>query len=172
MPAPSPQFSVPLAKREKLGPEAMPQWWHPGRVDAQGPPESFAEQLAAFDPDLRVTWNPLIERWQVWTRAPRVTYHLCPGWRLLFVHRGPSGEYLPLDERVFARLYHASADKWGSGKRYFARLLEEQERDREKAEASARQDTLDRGIDVWKHGQIQVAMRGKSSGSKFSDYHA
>jgi hypothetical protein len=155
---------------KKVGPEEMPHFWHPGRPGVKTAPEWFKVELERFDPDLRVTWNPITERWQVWVPSPAAKYHLCPGWRLLFVHRGPSGEYLPLDDRLFARLYHASAAKWGSGKQYFARLQAEMERDRLKSEAAARQDTLDRGVDWWKTTQISVSGCGKSVGSKFSDH--
>jgi hypothetical protein len=88
----------------------------------------------------------------------------------LFIHQGPDGGYLPLDDRLFARLYHASAAKWGSGRAYFDRLAAEMERDRAKTEAQTRQDSLDSGMDVWKSTQISVSMHGKSNGSKFADY--
>jgi hypothetical protein len=163
-------FSVPVVKHDKVGPEQMPHFWYPGLAGIRTAPESFKDELERFDPTLRVTWNPIIERWQVWMPAPGIKFRLCPGWRLLFIHSGPSGEYLPLDDRLFARLYYASAAKWGSGKQYFDRLAAEMERDRERTEKQARQDTHDAGMDVWKSTQISVAMRGKSNGSKFSDY--
>jgi hypothetical protein len=104
--------------------------------------------------------------------APTITFKLCPGWRLLFVHRGPDGEYLPLDDRLFARLYHASAAKWGSGRQYFDRIASEAARDREKAEKQARQDSLDAAMPAFEEAQIKVSMFGPSNGSKFADYHA
>ncbi len=165
------QHRLPVAKPEKVGPEHMPHFWYPGLAGIRTPPESFKESLEAFDKDLRVTWNPIRERWQVWMPSPTVKFRLCPGWKLLFIHSGPSGEYLPLDDRLFARLYHASQAKWGTGKRYFERLAAEMDRDREKAEQESRQDTQDRGIDFWKTTQISVSQFGKSNGSKFSEYH-
>ncbi len=154
----------------KVGPEEMPHFWYPGLAGIKTAPESFKAELEAFDPALKVTWNPIIERWQVWEPAPAVKFRLCPGWRLLFVHNGPTGEYLPLDDRLFARLYHASRSKWGSGKAYFERLSNEMLRDRAKSEADTRQYVHDSGMDVWKSTQISVSMRGKSNGSKFADY--
>ena len=154
----------------KVGPEEMPHFWYPGLAGVRTPPESFKAELERFDPTLKVTWNPIIERWQVWEPSPKLTYKLCPGWRLLFIHKGPSGEYLPLDDRLFARLYHASRAKWVSGKQYFDRLASEMTRDREKTEAQARQDSLDAGLDFWKTTQISMSMRGKSNGSKFADW--
>lgn len=163
-------FNLPIAKPDKVGPEQMPHFWYPGLVGIKTAPEWFKTELNRFDPTLQVTWNPISERWQVWMPMPTVKFRLCPGWRLLFIHQGPAGEYLPLDDRLFARLYHASATKWGSGKQYFDRLSAEMARDREKAEKQARQDSLDSGMDVWKSTQISVSMRGKSNGSKFADY--
>jgi hypothetical protein len=164
-------FSIPVkTKPEKVGPEEMPHFWSPTLAGVRTAPEWFKEELERFDPTIKVTWNPIIERWQVWMPAPTITFKFCRGWRLLFIHQGPDGGYLPLDDRLFARLYHASAAKWGSGKQYFDRLAAEFERDRAKAEAAARQVSLDRGIDFWKTTQISVSGCGKSTGSKFSEY--
>ena len=122
--------------------------------------------------ELEVTWNPINQRWQVWARSPRLIHRICQGWRLLFIHSGPAGEHLPLDERVFARLYHASADKHGSAKAYFDRICREYERDREKQAKRDLDDQIDMSMPFFEHSQIKVSGFGKSSGSKFSTYHA
>jgi hypothetical protein len=135
-------------------------------------PPSFQERLTALDENLAVTWNPLLERWQVWDRCARVQHPVCVGWRLLFIHKDVDGGYLPLDERVFARLYHASADAHGSAVKYFDRVASEMLRDREKREAQSLDDSIQHAMEAFNHSQISVSMRGKSSGSKFADYHS
>src|SRR5512145_2285287 len=98
-------FKQPIAKPKRLGPEFNPWYWHPYRPDAQLAPVSFMKRFKAeMGQELEITWNPINQRWQVWSRAPRMQNPICTGWRLLFIHNGPSGEYLPLDERIYARL--------------------------------------------------------------------
>jgi hypothetical protein len=96
---------------------------------------------------------------------------VCQGWKLLFVHNGPNGEYLPLDERVFARLYSASAAAHGSGKAYFQRIVDEMERDKARTDKQNLQDSIDIAMESFDHSRIKVGY-GPSSGSKFSKYHA
>jgi len=122
--------------------------------------------------ELEITWNPINQRWQVWSRSYHINHPVCHGWRLLFIHNGPSGEYLPLDERVYARLYASSAQIHGSGKAYFDRIVSEMEREKSKREAQNHQDLMDAAMPSFEHSQIQVSGCGKSSGSKFANYHA
>jgi hypothetical protein len=122
--------------------------------------------------ELEVTWNPINQRWQVWSRAPHINQPVCQGWRLLFIHNGPQGEYLPLDARVHARLWASSAMAHGNGKNYFDRIVSEMERDKAKREAKSVQDTIDLAMPSFEHAQIKVSGFGKSSGSKFSTYHS
>lgn len=161
-----------LSKPAPLGPEHNPWFWNPGRQSIKLAPESFREKIKAISDQLEVTWNPIIERWQVWDRSYRIDHPLCQTWRLLFIHKDVDGSYLPLDERLFARLYVASADVNGNAVKYFNRVVEEMERDKAKREASELQDSIDRAMDVYDHSQIKVAMHGESSGSKFSTYHS
>jgi len=165
-------IGLPVAKPEKLGPEYNPWFWNPNRASVRTAPEWFKRQLELMDQNLAVTWNPIWERWQVWDRCGRINHPLCQGWRLLFVHHDVDREYLPLDERLFARLYAASADAHGSGKQYFARVMAEMERDKERAEKQSLQDSIDAAMPSFDHSQISVAMFGPSNGSKFSTYHA
>jgi hypothetical protein len=76
-----------------------------------------------------------------------------------------------LDERVLARLYMASAQRWGDGRRYFDAIQREIEREQERKEKFLNQDAVDRAMPFWEHSRIRVGY-GKSSGSKFSDYHS
>lgn len=172
------QGHTPFAKvdvggpRKRLGPEHNIWFWNPARGSVRTAPPSFVERLRALDENLAVTWNPIRERWQVWDRCARINHPICVGWRLLFVHEDEFKDYLPLDERLFARLYFASADAHGSALKYFDRVASEMQRDKEKSEAAALDDTIQHAMESFNHSQISVSMHGKSSGSKFSDYHA
>lgn len=82
------------------------------------------------------------------------------------------GDYLPLDERVLARLYSASAAQWGNGKRYFEAVTAQLEREKAAREKQAHNDLIDAAMPSWEHSQIKVSGFGKSSGSKFATYHS
>jgi hypothetical protein len=166
------QFRAKAGPKRTLGPEFNPWFWHPNRPGIKTAPEWFKDKLVAVGEELAVTWNPINERWQVFTRSPRLSHPVCQGWKLLFIHNGPSGEYLPLDERVFARLYAASVHEHGSAKAYFERIVNEMERDRIKQDASSLQDSIDIAMESFDHSRIKVSGFGPSSGSKFSRYHA
>jgi hypothetical protein len=167
-----PQVRVPLAKPKRLGPEHNPWYWHPNRAGVRKAPAFFSDRLhSEMGEELEVTWNPINQRWQIFTRAPRLNHPVCQGWKLLFVHNGPNGEYLPLDERVFARLYSASAAAHGSGKAYFQRIVDEMERDKARTDKQNLQDSIDIAMESFDHSRIKVGY-GPSSGSKFSKYHA
>jgi hypothetical protein len=155
-----------------LGPEFNPWFWNPNRGSIKTAPDWFKAKLEGVADTLAVTWDPITERWLVWDRCGRINHPLCQGWRLLFIHKGVDGEYLPLDERLFARLFAASADAHGNAKEYFLRVATEMERDRAKAEAASLDDTIQHAMETFNHSQISVAMRGQSSGSKFSTYHS
>lgn len=168
---PAATFRQPIAKPVRLGPEYNPWFWNPNRIGVQGPPEAFAKQLREVGEELAITYNPIRSRWQVWSRAPRMQNPICSGWRLLFIHNGAEGEYLPLDERVFARLYAASTMAHGSAKAYFDRMKSEMERDKARRDAQNTQDTIDLAMPSFEHSQIKVGY-GPSNGSKFSRYHS
>lgn len=161
-------FKVPVQRPEKLGPEHNPWYWNPSRGSVKTAPDSFKDRLEAISDSLRLTWNPITERWQLWDRCPRINHPLCVGWRLLFIHKGLDGEYLPLDERLFARLYYASSDAHGSAKEYFLRVATELERDREKREKASRQDSIDSSMEIFDYSQI----KNIGKGNKFSTYHS
>lgn len=166
-------FRTKTGPKRKLGPEHNIWYWNPNRAGVRTAPASFMERFQAeMGDELEITWNPINERWQVFMRAPRLQHPICQGWKLLFIHNGPSGEYLPLDERVYARLYAASARANGNGKEYFARIVSEMERDQKKREEKSLQDSIDIAMESFDHAQIKVSQYGPSSGSKFSTYHA
>ena len=154
------------------GPETLHWYWNPSRFGVELAPEWFRRKLKEIGEELEVTWSPVHERWLVFSRAPRVQHKICSGWRLLFVNQEPSGEYLPLDERVFARLVAASVITHGSAKAYFDRIKAEFERDNERKDRKHTQDTIDLAMPSWEHSQIKVSGFGPSSGSKFSRYHS
>lgn len=161
-----------LSKPAPLGPEYNPWFWNPGRQSIKLAPESFRAKLHAISDQLEVTWNPITERWLVWDRCYRINHKLCQNWRLLFIHEDVDKSYLPLDERLFARLHYASADEHGNAVKYFNRVVEEMERDKAKREADALQDSIDHAMETFDHSRISVAMHGESNGSKFSTYHS
>lgn len=165
-------FRQAIAKPVPLGPEHSPWYWNPNNVEVRFAPGEFLARLHAVDPNLSVTWDPLHDNWLVWARKPQFQSKWCRGWVLLFVVKEPNGGYRPLDERVFARLYEASADKWGSAKEYFLAVQRASEEAKVKREKAALQDTIDIALETFNHSQIGVSMRGKSSGSKFATYHS
>jgi hypothetical protein len=160
-------FRMPIARPKRVGPEHNPWYWHPFRVGVRSAPEEFTKKLLEVDPELACTWNPVKEHWSIWMRKPSIQNPICQGWALLF--NVPPRE---LDERVFARLYEASARKWGNGREYFRRIEAEFERDRQKREATRQQEARDIAGDYYDFTQIKVSMRGPSSGSKFANNHS
>lgn len=162
------QFSQRIAKPTQVGPEFNPFYWNPNRVGAIEAPQWFRLKLREVDPDrlIDVRWNPVRERWGVFYKSQRINHKVCQGWMLLF-----SVAPRELDERVLARLYLASAQKWGGSRQYFDAIQREFEREQERKERRLNQDAVDRAMPFWEHSRIQVGY-GKSSGSKFSDYHS
>ena len=148
-------------------PEAHPWWFHPNRPSVRRPDAAFMRELHRFDSELDCTWHPIHDLWSIWVRNPRIQTPICSGWSKLF-------DVKPgfLDARVFARLYQASGQRWASGSQYFASVEREILHEREQKERQFSQDSMDAAMGSFDHSKIQIAMRGKSNGSKFSDYHA
>ena len=159
-------FRTPVSKPRKVGPEANPWFWNPRRKTTKRPPQAFMERLAEVDPTLDVTWNPISCRWQVWAPNPRMNHPICQGWRLLFVHNGADGQYLPLDERVFARLYWSSVDAWGSAKGYFDHMQSVMSRDQAKKDLDDAEDGYKRASEYMEYTKV----KNIGSGNKFSRY--
>lgn len=165
------QFKQAIARPATLSPAHNPWWWNPNNPSVVSAPEWFRKKLKEVGEELACTWNPIRSRWQIWSRA-RIQHPICQGWKLLFIHQDAAGAYLPLDERVFARLYAASVMAHGSAKEYFIRVEAEMKREKEKAEAKRLADQVDMAMPFYEHSQIKVSGFGKSSGSKFSRYHS
>lgn len=165
-------FKITPKRGPTPGPETNPWWWNPNRVGALQAPPWFMTKLREVGEELDCRWSPVHQRWLVWMRSERVSNRYSQGWKLLFINQEPDGSYLPLDERVFARLYAASVMEHGSAKAYFDRIKAEWDRDREQRERKWEQDTIDRAMPSWEHSQIKVSGFGKSNGSKFSTYLA
>jgi hypothetical protein len=163
-----PGFNVPVAKPEKVGPEANPWFWHPDRPQSKVADERFVDDLAKVDPKLAVSWNPVRGNWQVFTKAPNFSHPICTGWKLLFIHHDGDGGYLPLDNRIMARLYSADLSRWPSAKAYFDQVDSEVRRQKAKQEERLKQEAIDQAMPFWEHSQI----KNIGKGSKFSTYHA
>ena len=161
-------FKQPIAKPKKLGPEQNPWYFHPNRVGVQMAPAWFGKYLDEVGPDLAVTWNPITERWQAFCKAPRIQHPVCQGWRLLFIHKDADGSYMPLDERLVARIFAASAMSSGSAIKYFERIAAEYERDQIKKEARLKQEAIDQAMPYYEYSMI----KNIGNGSKFSTYMA
>lgn len=164
-------FRQAISKPEKLGPEHHPWFWHPSRVDSQLGPSEFRKKLKELGEELEVTWNPIKERWCIWMKAPQIQHKICWGWKLLFIAHDGQGGYVPLDERIIARLYHASVLSSGSAKEYFNRVVSEMQRDKELREKKLHNDLIDSSMPSFDHSKIQVSGFGPSNGSKFATYH-
>src|ERR1051326_126391 len=102
-------FTQPIQRKIEIPPPESSFWyWNPNRVGIKFAPDWFREKLHEIDKDLEVTWSSYHERWMVWVKQPRLISKLCSGWLLMFPVRDLDGSYLPLDERIFARIYSAS----------------------------------------------------------------
>lgn len=166
---PRQQFTQAISRPGKaLGPEYNPWFWNPANVygSPRVAPSDFTKRLREIGEELAVTWNPITSRWQVWARADRVQHKICRGWKLLFVHQDENRQFLPLDERLFARLYSASAMEHGSAKQYFNRVVSQMAADEAARERASVDDSTERGWDLMKYKQI----KNIGSGSKFVNY--
>lgn len=154
-----------MGRKTPLGPEHNNWFWNPNRIGATEAPVWFQKQLREVDPDrlIDVRWNPVQQKWGVFYKKPTMQHKICSGWVLLFMV--PPTE---LDERVLARLYEASAAKWGNGKQYFASVMRELERAEEQKEKNRRQEAVDLAMPFWEHSRIS----NLGKGNKFSRYHS
>lgn len=155
-------FSQSITKPTKLPPEANPWWWNPGRLEVEKGPNWFRRKLEEVDPGLEITWNRYGQHWSLWMRKERLQTPICQGWSLLF-HIPPRG----LDNSVLARLYSASADKWGNAKEYFRAVEDEIEYQRRKRDQASRQETIDIAMETFDYSQI----KNIGKGNKFATYH-
>jgi hypothetical protein len=160
-------ISQPLST-EKVGPEHSPWYWNPNRVGVKFAPDWFLTKLHDLDPDLTITWSPIHENWIVWMKSPRIQSPLCTGWALLFIVKESDNSYRPLDERIFARLFSASARKWGKGRDYFLAIEREMERDREKKEKNRNDDVRHSAGEYYDFMKIKNIGKGSKFANHFS----
>ncbi len=160
--------TVRVGKKAIPGPETSSWYFNPNRIGALEAPLSFRERLREVDPDglIDIRWHPINERWHVFYRKPGFTHKICSGWVLLFIVQYGDGSYMPLDERTLARLYSASAAKWGDGKQYWLAIQREFEREQERKERNANQQAVDAAMPYFEYSKI----KNIGSGSKFAEY--
>lgn len=169
----TPIGSVPLRK-SVADPARSWHYFHPGRVDRRLAPEHFRQRIKEVDTRFDVVWHPVRERWTVWAYMPHeIRNARLNGWKFIFQVEDPNtGAYVPLDERVLAVAWDRCGRKHGTGRRYWDRFEREFWRDKASTQQDRSEYVKDLAADRWDHMKIQVAMRGKSTGSKFSAHHA
>ena len=161
-------------KQTPVRPKALPPeynnwYWHPNRGSVRTAPDWFMAKLKDVDPDglVRITWNPIRERWQVFARDYKVQHPICWGWKLLFVVE-QDGEYVPLDERTLAKIYERSGRKWGNLYEYWLKVEQVIERETARAEKNRHDAVGDTSGDYYDYMQI----KNIGKGSKFTQFHA
>lgn len=163
------EFRVPIAKPKALGPEVNPWFWNPNRYGVKYASDDVMTKLRQIGDDLSITWNPINERWQVFCSDQRIQHSICHGWRLLFIHNGPDGEYSPPDERLLARVFSISARHQNvNGKQYFDRIVSEMARDKAKRDEQNRLDTIDAAMPSFEYSQIKNIGKGNKFATYFS----
>lgn len=163
-----PTFRIEHHRPERVGPEVLPQWWHPQRFGVQFAPAQFRVDLRHVDPDLDCTWTPVDERWLVFQRDPTITHHLCAGWSLKLVCEDARGRYLPLDAWILANL--CSRQLWridGAGRGYIDRVLAEVERARAITVKDSKNEAFARRRELIRSRRITNLGRG----NKFALHH-
>lgn len=155
-----------ISRPRKLDPEYNIWWWNPSRPIVKLAPEWFRAKVKEIDESLEVTWSPLAERWLVFARAEHFRTPVCAGWRLLFVHHDENKQYMPLDERLLARLFLIDSTRNGGSKAYFERIVSEYERSQAKGRKDRQQEAIDRAMPYYEYSQI----KNIGKGSKFATY--
>lgn len=163
------EFQVPLSRGPRRDPETDIHFWHPDRFGVRHAADTDRKALAAFHPDLAVTWHPLRERWLVWYRKPSVTHHLCPGWLLIYVWEHPeTGAYLPLNlPLLFANLYRQSRMSFPNAEAYYDRLIHDAQRAKDAEDARDHEQRGRRSKDYFEYTKIKSI----GLGSKFVHHH-
>lgn len=161
-------FQQTLTKPKSLPPQSSHWFWNPNQVGVRFAPEWFLKKLHEIDPDLTITWDNYQEKWLVWAKNDKLQSKLCRGWTLLFPVRYADGSYMPLDERLFSRLYGASATRWGNAKHYFDAIEREWERDRERAERSRNDEVKHSAGEYYDFMTIKNIGKGNKFANHFS----
>jgi len=98
--------------------------------------------------------------------VPKFRAPISPGWKLLFILKDAEGGYVPLDERIFARLYSVSAAKWGNGRKHFEHIENVMNAEKEKAIADRRESVGYSAKEYWDF----MAIKSIGKGSKFATH--
>jgi hypothetical protein len=164
-------ITVTPQKTQPLDREALPHFWHPDRFGVEHPPDEWRQKLSAVHEDLRLTRAPArapvsVRCWQLWMKKGSITHALCPGWSLLMLWQF-NNEPLPLDERLFAAIYHFDARHMGDAVKYFDRIISERDKARELREKRYKQSLYDEGREFRQSTKIS----NLGSGSKFALHH-
>lgn len=107
---------------------------------------SFERRLKNYDPKLSVRWVPRRERWGIFRSTPDKN-NLYDRTFLVFIVEEPSGEFRPLDERVFDRLRKADNHMRGH-KEIMREIEEENDRIEEQRNKAFRQEMEDITRDI------------------------
>lgn len=156
-------WNQPIQRNRTIPPiEANPWFWNPRRFGAGWQaPSLFLSRLREVDGELTVVFNKFNQDWGVWIRKDRLQTPICQGWQLLF--RAPQ-----LDERIFHRLYEASARKWGSALAYWRAVEDQMRREQRHYEQKSSEMAVEKATEVFDYSQI----KNIGKGSKFSTYHS
>lgn len=166
-------IAVPLAPElyRPLPQAALPHYWHPQREGVERPPDDYATKLANIHPDLRLVRPPErapvpLRCWLLWFPKAEVTHPLCPGWHLKLAWC--YGRHaLPLDERLFAAIYHFDARRYSNGVEYFDRIIAE----RDHAKAIERKDYDNNRRAEQREFRDSLQIKNIGTGSKFALHH-
>ena len=159
-------FTIPVnqPKGPPPGPEILPWYWHPDREGVQPPPAAFAERLAEIDPDLRVCFSPVHERFLIWVKSPRSKNSLCTGWLLLFIWEDPiTKEFMPLTELVFHNIFYIARDKFPRAEAYFERIQADIAKAKAAREAAYQNDRKAEQRERFSGFQISTAGKGNKA---------
>lgn len=160
------QFTVPLNQRTgpTPGPEILPWYWHPEREGAVPPPAAFAEQLVRIDPDLRVCYSPVHERWLVWVKNESRKNSLCAGWALIFLWEHPTThEMLQLGELIFHNLFLVSRQRFPNAVGYYEKIESEIAKTKAAREKTYQDDRRASQKDIRDSWKISTAGKGNKS---------
>ncbi len=143
---------------------------------ARRPDPEYLKKLHAFAPEVRITWHPVLKLWQVWQPDPTMGSTIketeyCKGWMLVFTIRDSKTKgYAPLDERLFALLYHHDSSRFGGAMGYYNELKRRE--DAQKARQEREQDHCSEqtGRDIFDHLRPSVGYGPSGDGNKVGKF--
>lgn len=164
------------AETPYLPPAALYHYWYPERDGVEHCPADFAQkvrdiagdQIAIVRPPARA---PVRCRcWLMFYRKPEVTHPLSPGWFLLRAWNDghePHPKPLPLDNRLLAAMWEASAYKWGNAEAYWKHCVSEMQRDKAIQDKDFSNESMARARDIRAFHKI----KNIGPGNKFALHH-